>query len=119
MKTIFFAILLLFIGNHLIAQTGMLEEIVINSAPKAKLLYETEKGFIYALPQDKMPCLVPRINSNMPIARSKVPGYIPNSLLKKGQSPIEIIPLKKLSLTTPKGIFFQKTETIKTFPNKK
>ena len=58
-QKLFIAFPLLFIGNHLTAQTGIIEDIVINYAPKAKLLYETEKGFVYALPQDNMPCLVP------------------------------------------------------------
>ena len=107
MKKISIAFTLLFIGNHLIAQSGMFEEIVINSAPKAKFLYETEIGFVYALPQDNMPCLVPKIKSNMPTARSEVPGYIPNSLLKKGQSPTEIIPLNISPLSFPNGIYFQ------------
>lgn len=119
MKTIFIAFILLFIGNHLKAQTVVIDEIVINSAPKAKQLYETEKGLVYALPQDNMRCLVPKIQSNMPIANAEVPGYIPNPLLKKDQTPIRIIPLKNSLLTLPKGNYFQKTETIKGFPDKK
>ena len=119
MKKIFIAFPLLFIGNHLIAQTGMIEKIVINYVPKAKLLYETENGFVYALPQDNMPCLVPKTQSNMPIAKSEITGYIPNPLLHKGQSPIKLIPLKISPLTLPKGSFFQKSETIENVPGKK
>lgn len=48
--------------------------------PQAKFLYNTEKGKVYALPLDNMPCLVPHINSNMPIAKLDLKEYnkIPN-----------------------------------------
>ena len=100
------------------AQTIMIDTLSIDLTPKAKLLFETDKGLVYALPQDNMLCLVPRINSNMPVASSEAPGYIPNPLLKKGQSPIQIIPLKN-SPTFPKEFNFQKTEPIYLFPKKK
>ncbi len=119
MKTIFIPFLLLFIGNQLIAQTVMIDELIVNSAPKAKLLYETEKGFVYALPQDNMPCLVPRINSNMPIANSDVPGYMPNPLLKKGQNSIKIIPLIDSRFIFQKKLNFPKPEAINPFSDKK
>ena len=119
MKKLFIAILLLFIGNYLIAQTGMIEDIVINYAPKAKLLYETEKGFVYALPQDNMPCLVSKIQSNMPIAKNEIPGYIPNPLLKKGQSPINIIPPKNSPFIFQKKLNLPKTEVIDPISDKK
>ena len=51
--------------------------------PKAKLLYGTDKGNVYALPLDNMPCLRPDINSNMPMARLSPNGYIPNALNKQ------------------------------------
>ncbi len=34
-------------------------QIISDSLPQAKLLYNTDKGKVYALPQDNMPCLVP------------------------------------------------------------
>ena len=58
--------------------------VVIDSLPDqtAKFLYNTGKGKVYALPLDKMPCLVPDINSNMPIAKLKMNEYkkMPNAL---------------------------------------
>lgn len=119
MKTIFSACLLLFIGNTLMAQTILTDTISIDLTPKAKLLYETDKGLVYALPQDNMLCLVPRINSNMPVERSEGPGYIPNPLLKKGQSPVRTIPLKNSPFTFQEKLNFPKTETINSFPDKK
>ena len=50
---------------------------------KAKHLYQTEKGNVYSLPLDNMPCLRPEINSNMPVAKLSPNGYIPNALNKK------------------------------------
>ena len=119
MKTIFTAFLLFFIGNNLMAQTIMIDTLSIDLTPKAKLLYETDKGLVYALPQDNMRCLVPTIQSNMSVAKSEGPGYIPNPLLKKGQSPIQIIPLKNSPLTFEEKINLPKSKTIYLFPNKK
>ena len=54
---------------------------------QAKFLFKTDKGKVYALPQDNMPCLVPPINSNMPIARlninelKKIPNALPQQML--------------------------------------
>ena len=48
--------------------------------PKAKFLYETDKGSVYALPLDNMPCLRPGIHSDMPVARLSQESYIPNAL---------------------------------------
>ncbi|HUS02458.1 MAG TPA: hypothetical protein VMY77_12060 [Chitinophagaceae bacterium] len=50
--------------------------------PQAKILFTTEKGKVYALPQDNMPCLVPNINSNMPVADLSInkTRKIPNAL---------------------------------------
>lgn len=110
MKTIFTAVLLLFIGNNLGAQTVIVEDINTNQIPKAKFLYETEKGSVYTLPQDNMKCLVPKIESDMPIAKANVSGYIPNSMLRPGQKPINIIPLNNSLLTKPKKFNFQKSE---------
>lgn len=119
MKTILTVFLLLFVGNNLMAQMIQIDSSSIDLTSKAKLLYETDKGLVYALPQDNMLCLVPRINSNMPVASSEGRGYMPNPLLKKGQSPVQIIPLKNSPLTIPKKFNFQKTQTIPLFPNKK
>lgn len=119
MKTILSAFLLLFIGNNLMAQTIMIDSSSIDLTPKAKLLFETDKGLVYALPQDNMLCLVPRINSNMPVAPSEAPGYMPNPLLKKGQNPVKIIPLKNYPFTLPKQFFLQKSETVDPFSDKK
>ena len=119
MKTIFTAILLVFLSNNLVAQTVFLDGIMINQIPKSKLLYETEKGLVYALPQDNMKCLVPKIQSNMPIASTEIPGYIPNPLLKKGQSPIKVIPLNISPLPLSKDYQFLKSETINLFSGKK
>lgn len=33
-------------------------QVISDSLPQAKLLYNTDKGKVYALPQDNMPCLV-------------------------------------------------------------
>ncbi len=62
---------------------------------KAKLLYETEKGKVYALPLDNMRCLVADINSNMPVymgfsqGQQKInPAPIPNPFPR-----IEVIPI--------------------------
>ena len=115
MKTIRAAFLLLFTGNNLVAQTFMIDSISIDPTPKAKFLFETEKGLVYSLPKDNMQCLVPKIQSNMPIASAEAPGYIPNSMLREGQSPIKIIPLKD-SPTLLKRFFFQKSETYDGFP---
>ena len=48
--------------------------------PKAKFLYETDKGSVYALPLDNMPCLKPNFNSDMPVLKLSPNGYIPNAL---------------------------------------
>ena len=116
MKTIFTAFLFLFIGNGLMAQTIMVDSLSIDLTPKAKLLYETDKGLVYALPQDNMRCLIPKIQSDMPVASAEGPGYIPNPLFQKRQSPIKTIPLKNSPLTLPKEFFFQKSETFDGFP---
>lgn len=58
--------------------------VVIDSLPNqtAKFLYNTDKGKVYPLPLDNMPCLVPQINSNMPVAKLYMKEYkkIPNAL---------------------------------------
>ena len=61
--------------------------LAITDMPKAKFLYETNKGKVYALPLDNMPCLVTTIQSNMPVYKSSPKGYIPNALRER-----EIIP---------------------------
>lgn len=43
--------------------------------PLAKLLYNTDKGKVYALPIDNMPCLVLHTNSNMPIAKINIENF--------------------------------------------
>jgi hypothetical protein len=97
MKTIFTVGLLLFFGN-LFAQTGVIDGIIINQIPKSKLLYEIEKGLVYALPQDNMKCLVPNFHSNMPIASAKIPGYIPNPFYKNKENGVKILPQKDFSI---------------------
>ena len=97
MKTIFTVGILLFLGNNLPAQSGEISDISMKMVPKAKLLYETEKGLVYALPQDNMKCLIPDIKSNMPIASAKIPGYIPNPLHKNWKFDDKIIPHKNFS----------------------
>src|SRR6187431_906101 len=61
--------------------------------PQAQLLFSTDKGKVYALPQDKMPCLAPQIISNMPIAGLGLNEFkkIPNALPEQ-----KIIPGKKI-----------------------
>ncbi|HEY9340775.1 MAG TPA: hypothetical protein VIQ23_04290 [Hanamia sp.] len=61
--------------------------LAITDMPKAKFLYETNKGKVYALPLDNMPCLVTTIQSNMPVYKNSPKGYIPNALRER-----EIIP---------------------------
>lgn len=68
--------------------------------PKAKFLYDTEMGSVYALPLDNMPCLRPKVESHMPIARLSPNGYIPNALhdlprLNGKINKMQIIPPKK------------------------
>jgi hypothetical protein len=59
--------------------------------PNAKYLYTTEKGKVYALPLDNIPCLVPEINSNMPIVKFNLKGYkkIPNAFPEQKLIPSE------------------------------
>ena len=57
--------------------------LAITDMPKAKFLYETNKGKVYALPLDNMPCLVTTIHSNMPVSKNSPKGYIPNALQKR------------------------------------
>jgi hypothetical protein len=54
--------------------------LAITDMPKAKFLYETNKGKVYALPLDNMRCLVPSIQSNMPVYKNSPKNYIPNAL---------------------------------------
>ena len=61
--------------------------LAITDMSKAKFLYETNKGKVYALPLDNMPCLVTTIQSNMPVYKNSPKGYIPNALRER-----EIIP---------------------------
>ena len=119
MKTIITAFLLLFTGNNLVAQTFMVDSISIDPTPKAKFLFETEKGLVYALPQDNMRCLVPTNKSDMPVASSQRPGYIPNPLLNKGHNPIITIPLKNSPLTFEQKINLPNSQIINLFPDKK
>ncbi len=68
--------------------------------PQARFLFNTDKGKVYALPQDNIPCLVPNINSNMPIAKLPMNRYeqIPNAMPKQQLIPETgtlINPLKK------------------------
>ena len=71
---------------------------LVKILPQAKLLYNTETGKVYALPQDKMPCLVPQTNSNMPIAKldmnefKKIPNALPEQKIIPGK---EILDLQK------------------------
>ena len=62
--------------------------------PEAKLLYNTDKGKVYALPLDNMPCLVPYVISNMPIARLDIKDYkkIPNAIPEQKIIPVYIVP---------------------------
>ena len=119
MKTIITAFLLSFIGNNLVAQTILVDSLAVNITPKAKILYETDKGLVYALPQDNMKCLVATIKSDMPVASSKHPGYIPNPLVNKGLNPIITIPLKNSSFTFEEKINLPNSQTISLFPDKK
>lgn len=68
------------------------------SFPQAKLLYNTDKGKVFALPLDKMPCLVPNIISNMPIAILDLKEYkkIPNSIPEQKVIPEVEVPNKGL-----------------------
>ncbi|MEO6818362.1 MAG: hypothetical protein ABI204_01445 [Ginsengibacter sp.] len=67
--------------------------------PNAKFLYKTDKGSVYALPLDNMPCLRPDFKSNMPIFMDKPNGYIPNPLwqskLNGKMNNVKVIPLVK------------------------
>ncbi len=67
--------------------------------PIAKILYNIEKGKVYALPLDNMPCLVPQINSNMPVAKLDMKEYkkIPNALQEQ-----KLIPQTETSIN-PSG----------------
>jgi hypothetical protein len=56
--------------------------LAITDMPNARFLYETNKGKVYALPLDNMPCLVTTIHSNMPVYKNSPKGYIPNALRK-------------------------------------
>lgn len=60
----------------------------------AKFLYNTDKGGIYTLPIDNMPCLVSSKSDNMPVARMDMTAYkkMPNALLEN-----KIIPEINLS----------------------
>lgn len=66
--------------------------------PQAKFLFNTDKGIVYALPLDKMPCLVPNIISNMPIAILDLKEYkkIPNSIPEQKVIPEVVVPDKGL-----------------------
>ena len=74
--------------------------------PNATLLLSTLANGtkVYALPMDKMPCLVPDMNQfNMPnvgqhtmILKFPEPGYIPNPIIQKG---LIIIPGKRIPST--------------------
>lgn len=119
MKTILAAFLIFFIGNKLSAQTIQVDSLSIDLTPKAQLLYETDKGLVYALPRDNMRCLVPTIQSDMPVANTGKGGYIPNPLLNKRNSPIITLPLKNSSLTFEEKINLPKSQTINLFPDKK
>ena len=57
--------------------------LAISDMPKAKFLYETNKGKVYALPLDNMPCRVPSIQSNMPVYKNSPKTYIPNALQER------------------------------------
>ena len=68
--------------------------------PKAKFLYETDKGSVYALPLDNMPCLKPTFNADMPVAKLSPNGYIPNAInvqrkMNGKNNKIQVSPLKK------------------------
>ena len=68
--------------------------------PKAKFLYETDKGSVYALPLDNMPCLKPTFNADMPVAKLSPNGYIPNAINVQPKmngkiNKIQVSPLKK------------------------
>ena len=56
---------------------GKVENIFINRSPlkllpPATLLYQTEKGAVYQLPVDNMPCVVITINSKMPVLKTGI-----------------------------------------------
>lgn len=56
------------------------------SSPKASLLFETEKGYIYSLPLDGMICFVPKMDAfTSPYYYRQQPDLtnIPNPLYKK------------------------------------
>lgn len=63
--------------------TANIKELFALNDDKAKFLYETEKGEIYALPPDKMPYLKPEFHSNMPVDKKSPEIYIPNPLNSK------------------------------------
>ena len=50
--------------------------------PQAKILYTTDKGTVYSLPLDNMPCLVPDIKSHLPVQKLDIHPLrrIPNAL---------------------------------------
>ena len=64
--------------------------------PQAKLLHSNGKGKVYALPQDNMPCLVPHINSNMPVAglginkTQKIPNALPEQKIIPEKVPMDV-----------------------------
>ncbi len=64
--------------------------------PQAKFLYQTDKGKVFALPLDKMPCLVSNIISNMPIAILDLKEYkkIPNPIPEQKVIPEVEVPDK-------------------------
>lgn len=61
--------------------------------PQAKYQFENDKGRVYALPLDKMLCLVPKIGSNMPVQGKRIPSQVK---VQRGIiGPITIVPRKK------------------------
>ncbi len=58
-------------------------QVISDSLPQAKFLYNTNQGKVYALPQDNMPCVVPdeMYSFNFPENYKQYypKGYIPNS----------------------------------------
>ena len=73
MRLLLFSSILTFGFNSVNAQQTLFKDSLITNhnysfnVPKAKFLYETEKGLVYELPLDKMRCLVPTFRSNMPV----------------------------------------------------
>lgn len=105
-------------GNSNVKDSILVTEAFAFNVPKAKLLFETEKGKVYELPLDKMRCLDPVIRSNMPVIKRPfennnsgsfekvIPVPIPNVFDKSGPlitTPVQKLPLSKFPLGNNKN----------------